>query len=235
MAFTAIMLNFEEFKPKKCNVEFDRTRIKTILEGPLPAATAWQHMEPEGRSRLVRKAHEPKRGGVLIAFYPDKEEFYFPLFRRPIYEGAHSGQMAFPGGKAEPDDVDIVATALREADEEVGINPLSVEVLGRLSDLYIPVSHIVVTPVVAYLHDKPDFRLDPIEVDELFSIPLTQFLSEESKKQEVWELNGGHYQIPFYYLQEQKVWGATAMMLSELEFVLRESLKEKTAQKVACK
>lgn len=194
-------------------------KLKIHLAGALNKQ-AQEFMMPKGRITTPDFSNPPQKSAVLILFYPDNGKIMFPLIRRPKYNGVHSGQMALPGGKREKDDTDLIHTALRETCEEIGICKTKVQVLGVLSDHYIPITNMMVQPVVGFVHEKPDFMIDENEVDELFTIGLDEFLNKEIKMQEMWNLRGHEVEVPFYLMQKQKVWGATAMILSELESLI---------------
>ena len=181
-------------------------------------------MMPQGRLTIPDFTKPPKQSAVLILFYPDKDGIYFPLIRRPRYDGAHSGQMALPGGKREKEDEDLIYTALRETCEEIGVCLGKADVLGVLSEHFIPVTNMIVLPVIGVLHETPIFEPEPNEVEEIFTINLQEFFNRENKKRETWKLRGQDVEVPFYLLKHQKVWGATAMILSELEYLLTHAL-----------
>ena len=159
---------------------------------------------------------EARRSGVLVLFYPQRDRLYIPLILRPTYDGVHSGQVGFPGGGYEAGDVDIVATAIREAYEEVGIQPDQVAVLGQLSPLYVFASNNLVHPTVAWSAQRPTFLLDSHEVDKLIEAPLLELLDPANQRREEWQLRGRVADVPFFRIENQTIWGATAMMLSEL-------------------
>ena len=108
---------------------------------------------------------DAKKSAVLVLFYLKEGELFLALMQRPTYDGKHSGQISFPGGKHEKSDKNSVETALREANEEVGIISNDVEVVGQLSNVYIPVSQFIVTPVVGVINYLPNFKLDNHEVE----------------------------------------------------------------------
>ncbi len=161
---------------------------------------------------------------MLILLYPREEQIHLPLIRRPEYNGVHSGQIGLPGGGKEVEDPDPVATALREAQEEIGVDPAAVAVLGTLTPLYIWASHFQVQPVVGWTPRRPHFRLDPQEVAGLLEISLQELRDPSNREEEDWELRGRRVRVPFFRLQGQVVWGATAMILSELLALLEETL-----------
>lgn len=195
-------------------------QLRVDLSNPLPGREAQYRMAPyPRRSDDVYYDTPPtaaRRSGVLVLFYPQRDRLYIPLILRPTYDGVHSGQVGFPGGGYEAGDVDIVATAIREADEEVGIQPDQVTVLGQLSPLYVFASNNLVYPTVAWSAQRPTFLLDPHEVDKLIEAPLVELLDPANQRREEWQLRGRVADVPFFRIENQTIWGATAMMLSEL-------------------
>ncbi|MBX0326934.1 CoA pyrophosphatase [Oscillochloris sp. ZM17-4] len=161
----------------------------------------------------------PRPAAVLLLLYPQAGELHLPLTVRAGHLPTHKGQVALPGGSTDPEDDGPAATALREAEEELGIPPASVEVLGALSSFYIPPSGFMITPVVGLSAAAPELRPHPGEVELAFSVPLSQLLDPATVVTEEWELRGMKMQVPFFALGGQKVWGATAIVLSE--FVAR--------------
>ena len=201
-------------------------RIKANFIGQLPGTSAQLKMAPEGRDIFINQELNPKDSAVLILFYSDNGELKFPLIRRPAYDGHHSGQMAFPGGKRDHTDVNIIATAIRETCEEIGICHSFIDVLGCLSPLHIPISNMVVTPVVAFTEVQPQFIRCEKEVEEIFTVSIKELLNPDSKKSELWNYREKDWMVPFYLLQGQKVWGATAMILSELEELIKQGAEQ---------
>lgn len=185
------------------------------------AATAHKHMMPAHRGQFP-DAGDPSEAGVLVLVYPDKRsELQLVLTLRDDSLRGHSGQVSFPGGRRDPEDHSFSATALRETCEELGICDNSVKIIGELSKIYIPPSNFNVYPTVGYMTDTPEFRPNPQEVAEVFSVSLHDLLDSRFKREEDWLFQGFTVRIPFYAFQGHKVWGATAIMLSELEHRLR--------------
>ncbi len=185
--------------------------------------SAQAKMAPLSR-RLRPTEHDdpPRQAGVLALFYPDEEEMLqLVLTRRTDNLHGHSGQISFPGGRRDPDDESLIATALRETCEELGICDQTIDILGQLSSIYIPPSNFDVHPTVAVLDSRPAFVPSPAEVAEVIPFPIINLLKTESKAVEDWEFRGQMIPIPFYQIGGHKVWGATAVMLSELEYRLR--------------
>ncbi|GAB2560541.1 NUDIX hydrolase [Spirosoma aerophilum] len=195
--------------------------LRQRLQKPLPGEAAHQKMASTARYRLGIKPNErTRRSAVLVCFYPYKESIFLPLILRPQYDGVHAGQMAFPGGRMERIDENLTRTALREAQEEVGIRVSDVKVLGLLTELYIPPSNFYVQPVVGMLPYRPDFYPDPREVEAVVEVSLETLLDETIVGDSQIEVRGVMVDAPFYQIQGYRVWGATAMMISELLMVL---------------
>lgn len=207
-------------------MDFDHLirHLEQVLKSPLPGKQAQMSMSPlpvdmRRFEPILKENH--RKSGVLILFYPDKEGSYFPLIKRPDYVGFHSGQVAFPGGKMEITDENIIQTALREAEEEVGVDRSKVYVLGSLSDLYIPTSNFLVSPVVGFLENRPKFIPEKKEVSRIIQTELPLLFNPEIRKRKILTLNQNlSLDTPFYEIDGEMVWGATAMILSELIQVL---------------
>jgi 8-oxo-dGTP pyrophosphatase MutT (NUDIX family) len=162
--------------------------------------------------------------GVLILMYPSEQCITLVFMKRSEYDGVHSGQISFPGGKKEEDDQDVMETAVREAEEEIGVNRRGINILGELTDLYIPPSHFRVTPTVAFTLSRPSFVPDPDEVAEIIEIKLPDLLSEDSLQRRDIDLGAGFtINAPCYYINNHVIWGATSMILTEFLEVLKGS------------
>lgn len=185
---------------------------------PTPAQLS---MVPSGRPLRAKESNAARQAGVLVLLYPESDGLHIVLTRRADTLRGHSGQISFPGGRRDPDDIDFTATALRETCEELGICD-NVQVLGSLSPIYIPPSNFEVYPTVATLPERPVYSPNPDEVAEVFTLPLEQLLDIRTRSQEEWDFQGTRVPISFYLVRGHKVWGATAIILSELEYRLRE-------------
>src|SRR5262245_258889 len=186
------------------------------------AAEAQLKMAPQPRPmRRVDKPGNPRLAGVMLLLYPDPDrgDLNFPLIRRPDYEGVHGGQMSFPGGKQEAGET-FEETAIRETREEIGITD-PITILGTLSNLYVPPSDFDIHPFVGMTAARPIWMPAPKEVAEVVEVPLSQLLDEQFKTAEVWMRNDAPFRVPMYVFDGHKVWGATAVMLSEFEARLR--------------
>lgn len=190
------------------------------LRRPLPGRQAQYQMAPQPRPSGTLPYDQPRpdarQSGVLVLLYPQHDTLYLPLILRPTYNGVHSGQIGLPGGGFELGDTDLTATALREAYEEIGVNIDQVGVLGQLSSLYVFASNNLVFPTLAWADQRPAFKVDPNEVAQLLEVPLPDLLAPANRHEEEWQLRDRVANVPFYAVQEQRIWGATAMMLSEL-------------------
>ncbi len=193
------------------------TELSKHLSLDLPGWTAQKHLMPEGREREKATA-ELHPAAVLIALYEHEGQWVFPLIKRSADGFAHSGQIALPGGRREGTENDI-QTALREAHEEVNILPEDIEVLGKISPLPIPVSNHLVQPIVGFAKSKPNLQPEPREVADIFTVSV-KLLTENEVKFESWNFRGRDWEIPLFMINGYKVWGATAMILSEFRELL---------------
>jgi 8-oxo-dGTP pyrophosphatase MutT (NUDIX family) len=200
-------------------------KLKERLTRPLPGETAHDifRATPVGDVRpLFDHKHPPRPGGVIILLYDEGGIMKFPLIKRPEYTGAHGGQISLPGGKAEAGE-NAVQAALRECEEEIGVKSDGVDVLGTLSDFFVMPSNFIVTPVIASVTPKPLFRPDPFEVSRILEARV-QDLADENAVRQKEILAAGKYRMiaPHFEVENEVVWGATAMMLNEFRMVLRE-------------
>ena len=195
--------------------------IRAALQRPLPGLAAQIKLAPEYRLSSLRNdppAHA-RPAGVLILLYPHNGEWHFPLMKRVEDGLTHSGQISLPGGSQEAGE-SIRETALREACEEIGAACTEVDVLGQLTTIYIQPSNFLVTPTVGQVDYRPDFRGDPREVAEVIEVPLATLFDPAVVKREPWTLRGTQVEVPFFQIGPHKVWGATAMILSEFKMIL---------------
>lgn len=193
------------------------------LAMPLPGYEAQKKMEPPSRQQLLKipRTEAPREGAVLIAFFPDQQGISTIMIQRSVYDGVHSGQIAFPGGRRDPSDQSLTETAIREAVEEVGVNREATKVIGSLSRLYIPPSNFDVLPVIAVLSERPALTIQPEEVTEAFFVPLRQLTNPENcQLKTIHARNYSIADVPAYCIDNRIIWGATAMIISELLAVL---------------
>jgi 8-oxo-dGTP pyrophosphatase MutT (NUDIX family) len=200
--------------------------LRCIDYSKLPGLDAQLRMAPELRHTDIKSMGDGRnamKSSVLILFYPSGTGSPVLVFiQRPEYNGAHSGQISFPGGRYEIDDKDMEYTALRETHEEIGVKPRHVEVLGKLTDLYIPPSNFLVCPYVAVTDERPLFRPDPMEVAGIIEIDFNLFFQKQNCGIKSLTISDGStIQIPCYIINGHIIWGATAMMLEELLAIFR--------------
>ena len=200
-------------------------RLEKRLKEPLPGGHAHEKMKPilPSGARLKGDPSKARKGAVMLLLYQDNGEWYFPLIQRPIYAGVHSGQVAFPGGRQEEYDTDLFETALRESNEEIGVQAQNIEVIGCLSEFFVAVSNYLVLPVVCFHEGKPQFVPDAREVDHVIEAPLRQLLDVDLlKEKEILAASGYRLRSPYFEIEKKIVWGATAMMLSEFVDIVKE-------------
>lgn len=200
-------------------------RARERLAGALPGHDDFREISGYLRPDIetVRKqVPPPKESGVLVLLYPKDEDLHTLLMLRPAYDGVHSGQVGFPGGHREREDADIIATALREFQEETGASSSGFEVLGKLTPVYIPPSRALVTPVMAYTDQLGELRPDPHEVAELIPTAIDHLLRDDILKQTTVHVSilQRDMQVPYWDVHGHVVWGATALMIAEMRKVL---------------
>lgn len=193
--------------------------LKYLFTQQLPGWEAQLKMAPGYRPNYTEeqiKNFHPKMSAVLALFYQKQSEWHLVLIQRRAYEGVHSRQVSFPGGKQEYGET-LQQTALRETQEEIGIAPKSVEVIGTLTSLYIPPSNFLVYPFVGILKDEAKFEKQDYEVEEILEIPIDFFLDENNRTTSTIMVNKTiPYEVPAFIFREKVIWGATACVLSEL-------------------
>lgn len=206
-------------------------QISERFLSPLPGEEAHLIMAPYQRksAQEVKDNHENVReAATIMLIYPKKEEWYFALMLRPNYDGVHGGQVSFPGGKLEQGETSTEA-ALRELEEEIGVDGNRVDILGKLSDVYIPPSNMLVYPYVGVIDFEPIFYPDPTEVESVLEVPLKEIFDDRIVKQKKIEV--GKYtdqpffiEVPYFEFAFETVWGATALMISEFKEMLKHQI-----------
>jgi 8-oxo-dGTP pyrophosphatase MutT (NUDIX family) len=198
--------------------------VRAAMQLPLPGLRGQARMAPADRldpELYARGSRDCRRAAVLLLVYPWQGDVYTVLTVRPRHLPDHPGQVSLPGG-AKDEGETVEQTALREAEEEVGIDPGSVELLGRLTHLYIPPSRFCLQAVVGFTPVRPRWRIHPQEVSELLEVPLAHFLDHANWGQETWVVDGITRQVPFFRIGEHQIWGATAIVLAEFVTALEE-------------
>ncbi|MEP2171835.1 MAG: CoA pyrophosphatase [Polaribacter sp.] len=208
-------MNFNNFKNK----------IELLKEAKLGGLDAQFKLAPKMRLNYdvdKIRAKNPRRAAVLALFYPNiNNETCFLLTQRASYKGTHSAQISFPGGKIDKKDKNLKNTALRETFEEVGIKDSSIEIIRELTDVYIPPSNFLATPFMGFRNEKPNFKLN-YEVENTIEVLLKDLLNDiniSSINMNTSYMN--NVEVPCFKLNSYVVWGATAMMLSEIKELLK--------------
>jgi 8-oxo-dGTP pyrophosphatase MutT (NUDIX family) len=201
--------------------------VPKLMTAELPAEVSHIKMAPleriESLKNFDRGIKKPKIAAVMMLFYPKNGITHLVLIVRNSYKGVHSAQIAFPGGKYEVQDEIFENTALRETHEEVGIHPNIMEIIKTFTPMYIPPSDFMVHPFLGICKEEIVFVPDPKEVANIIELPLTVFLSDAI----ITDTNlttsyANDISVPAFKIEEHIVWGATAMMLSELKDVLKD-------------
>jgi len=200
--------------------------IPKIGKESLPGEVAHIKMAPPERIDAMRQLDmsqvHPRNAAVMMLVYPKENLSHIALILRNTYNGVHSSQIAFPGGKEEPEDISLEHAALRETQEEVGIQPDLISVVRPFTNVYIPPSNFMVYPFLGYCLQTPQFIPDPAEVAGIIEMPLVDFLNDESVVQiEKATSYSKVIKVPAFKIGEHLIWGATAMILSELKEVLK--------------
>jgi 8-oxo-dGTP pyrophosphatase MutT (NUDIX family) len=216
-------LREEDIHPRARNLTFpDVTgRLRQAVREPLPGVTAQLRLAPRPRPGWHAGAIPPvlrQAAGILLLF-PKEGLVHLLLTVRAASLAHHSGQVSLPGGAVDSDETPEQA-AVREAAEEVGIDPAAVEVLGRLTPLHIPVSGFVLHPIVGICEDRPGIRPSAWEVERVLEVPLEWLVDPGRLSREVGDVPGGTIEIPYFDLGTDRLWGATAMVVAELLWLL---------------
>jgi 8-oxo-dGTP pyrophosphatase MutT (NUDIX family) len=205
--------DFLQFTPKILNVE-------------LPATMAHEKMTPTIRVDLLKKINpdtiNAKKAAVKMLFYPKNNQTHLVLILRNSYNGVHSSQIAFPGGKPEIIDVDLKETALRETYEEIGVLPDKIEVIRSFTEVYIPPSNYLVHPFLGISNQELQFIRQEEEVAGIIEFPLIDFLDDGIIQNKRLDTSyATNFEVPGFLVNEHFVWGATAMILSELKETIK--------------
>jgi 8-oxo-dGTP pyrophosphatase MutT (NUDIX family) len=200
-------------------------KLKTELSSDLPGVNAHLRLAPEMRINDLKSGTTPNHAlesAVLILLYPFNNRLHTVVILRNEYNGAHSGQISLPGGKAEKSDIDFQHTALREAEEEIGIIPSEMEILGQLSRFYVRPSNFIIYPYIAYCPYRPDFHPDATEVQRIIEIDVFDEINPDRiVNKTITFKNGMQVNAPGFEISGEFMWGATAMIFSELIHILK--------------
>jgi 8-oxo-dGTP pyrophosphatase MutT (NUDIX family) len=197
------------------------SRLRLALAGPLPGLEAQRHMAPTPRPgwQPSQPAGQVRDAAGLVLLFPIDDRVHLLLTVRSAQLPSHAGQVSLPGGAVEAGE-SLEEAALREAHEEIGVDPALVRVLGRLTPLHIPVSGFVLHPIVGVADARPSYRLADSEVEQVVEPGLDALLDPASVKHQSGTWNGVAREVPYFALEGQVVWGATAMVLAEFAEVL---------------
>lgn len=211
-----IFTDFLEFLPK-------------IAKENLTGAVAHQKLAPPERMAFIEQnplaIKSARKAAVLMLFYPKNSITHLVLIVRNAYQGVHSSQIGFPGGKMESFDNSLEHAALRETEEEIGISSDKIQVVKALSELYIPPSNFLVQPFLGFCKEELVFNPDSREVFEIIELPLVDILDDCNLSTQVLETSYmKEINLPVFKFNDKIVWGATGMMLSELKEVLKKVL-----------
>ncbi|HUX58403.1 MAG TPA: CoA pyrophosphatase [Bacteroidales bacterium] len=200
--------------------------LKTELQKPLPGTEIqWQMASSDRMLKNFPRipGSDAREAAILILLYPHNGSLSTVFMQRPDYDGVHSGQISFPGGKREVSDKNIVQTALRETYEETGVDPSKISVINTLTPLFIPVSNIIVTPVIGWIKERPVFNHQPEEVVFLIEADIKRFLDPSIVKVKPFDIRGEMIEVKYYDYYGNVIWGATAMIMNELLTIIRNS------------
>ncbi len=193
--------------------------LEKRLQEQLPGIDSHLKMSPVIEGKPFRKfKSEPnsKKSAVLIPLIEQDNKLKIIFTLRSSKLNSHSGQISFPGGRAELGETPVM-TALRETQEEIGLPYQNIKVLGKMSTLFVPPSNSVITPILGIITDKFDYVLSEDEVEEVFEVDFDIFINKEAYRKEIWDFKGVKVDVPFWDIHPKvPLWGATAMILSEL-------------------
>ena len=204
-----------------------KTELKQKFQQPLPGTASHLKMATPNRAKeLLEKENyllTARQSAVMVLLFPSDNRLRAIYIKRSEYDGMHSGQIAFPGGKKEESDLSFEETALRETWEEVGIKSQEIEMIGQLSDLFIPPSNFIVKPFVGFCHEKPVYKIDSKEVQSVIEIDIDDFYSGKCifEKEFSTGTAGKTIKAPYFAINGIEIWGATAMITSELLDLLK--------------
>ena len=203
--------------------------VPKIQKEKLLSSDAHAKMAPLERISFLKEMNyidkNPKRAAVLMLFYPKNSMTHLALIVRNTYPGVHSSQIGFPGGKVEIEDKDLEQTALRETHEEVGIHPEKIQVIKPFSEIYIPPSNFLVYPYMGISHEELQFIPDLVEVKRVLEFPLSLFIDDKTITQvKMTTSYATDMEVPAFMVEKYVVWGASAMMMSELKENIKSAL-----------
>ena len=210
-------------------MDFQRfiTQLKITINNDLPGEESHQKMRVIYDQSIELPFSEINSipAAVLILLYLADNEIYFFLTKRTDELKHHKGQISLPGGTQEGNEK-LIDTALRETQEEIGINKTSISIIGTITPLFVPVTGFMIYPFIGYSLNKLDPKPDPVEVATIFSVNISDLLNKENRTTEQRNIRGYDVQVPYFKLNDYQVWGATSMILSEFRDLIK-SINEK--------
>lgn len=213
-------------------MHFSKKVLKQKLAQSLPGRSSHIKMATKSRLEEMKRVEvnllQAKKSAVMILLFHEDEKLKVIFIRRSHYVGVHAGQIAFPGGRFEEEDVDVKNTALREIQEEIGITADQIEILGRITDIYVPPSNFLISVFVGYLNAKPVYTLDKYEVAEIIEIELEDFFADDVIQEKEFIVPSDNYSVlaPYYKVANAEVWGASAMVMTELLDILQKNQEQ---------
>ena len=203
------------------------TQLEITITNYLPGEESQQKMRVnyDQSIELPFSKNNSTAAAVLILLYLEDNEIYFFLTKRTDELEHHKGQISLPGGTQEENEK-LIDTALRETQEEIGINKTSISIIGTITPLFVPVTGFMIYPFIGYSLNKLDPKPDPVEVATIFSVNISDLLNKENRTTEQRNIRGYDVQVPYFKLNDYQVWGATSMILSEFRDLIK-SINEK--------
>ena len=203
------------------------TQLEITITNDLPGEESQQKMRVnyDQSVKLPFSKNNSTPAAVLILLYLEDNEIYFFLTKRTDELENHKGQISLPGGTQEKNEK-LIDTALRETQEEIGINKTSISIIGTITPLFVPVTGFMIYPFIGYSLNKLDPKPDPVEVAAIFSVNISDLLNKENRTTEQRNIRGYDVQVPYFKLNDYQVWGATSMILSEFRDLIK-SINEK--------
>ena len=202
-------------------------QLKTAVGNDVPGEKSHRKMQVNYNKsfKLPFSKNNSTPAAVLILLYLENNEIHFFLTKRSNELEHHKGQISLPGGTQEENEK-LIHTALRETQEEIGINRTSISIIGTITPLFVPVTGFMIYPFIGYSINKLDPKPDPVEVATIFSVNISDLLNEENRTTEQRNIRGYDVQVPYFKLNDYQVWGATSMILSEFRDLIK-SINEK--------
>ena len=205
-------------------MDFQRfiTQLKITINKDLPGEESHQKMRVIYDQSIELPFSEINSipAAVLILLYLADNEIYFFLTKRTDELKHHKGQISLPGGTQEGNEK-LIDTALRETQEEIGINKTSISIIGTITPLFVPVTGFMIYPFIGYSLNKLNPKPDPVEVATIFSVNISDLLNKENRTTEQRNIRGYDVQVPYFKLNDYQVWGATSMILSEFRDLIK--------------